>query len=236
MIQRHTIILWSKAKNEPFKATVDKAYSLMQLLRNFGPELSPNYESINRKKDAKLFEWSYEAFEKLVKNGVNKEGKNTFAELGYSVSLFSSLNGKESAGISMNIGNTNPRFPNTFIMDLPQTYKMIDNESGAQRIESLFKECIEIFEPYWGCVANSVNSNSFDGFYKDDLPTTVHWLNYFGRDIVETVGENKIIEAPLSLSVKIGDGYLLKLDKFPINIEDNEIIRKQSEINSILGL
>ncbi|OPX44390.1 hypothetical protein CLHUN_16890 [Ruminiclostridium hungatei] len=235
MIQTYTMILWAHPGKEDFETVVKKAYAALQSLAKYGEDISPNYLTVSRKKDAKPFEWSFEAFRELVANSVNKEGGKVFTELGYTFSFFSSLNNKESAGISMTTGITDPRFKNTFTVNFPQSYLM-SNPDKAERTVSAFTDCIRAFEPYWGCVANSANSLRFSGYYREGLPTAFHWLNYFGREITEKLGKEKLDKLPIHTARAVEDGYLLRLDEAPLDDENSEAVSKQKQVNEFLGL
>lgn len=236
MYQSFRMILWSKVNKEEFGNSAEKAYKIMQLLRAMGSELYPKYECVYRKRDAKEFEWNYENFENLVKRGVNKEGKNIFLESGYSIDFFSSLEESESAEISMSIGTSDPKFINTFILRFPQTYDFQKLESNTEYIEGLFKNAINILEPFWGCIANSANSRRFESYIKNNLPTSIHWFTFLGKDIVNNIGKNRVINAPVYAVEKLEDGYFIKLDKAPLNDNNIEDLNKQSKVNNYLGL
>lgn len=88
MLQLQTMILWSKPKEKDFENLAKTAYRIMEVLKEFGSEVEPKYLTVNRKKDAFPFEWSYENFRNTLKKGVNKEGDVEFPELGYSIDFF----------------------------------------------------------------------------------------------------------------------------------------------------
>lgn len=236
MLQVHKIILWAKAKDENFEDTVSKAYKTIQPLIEYGTEISPVYQTVSKKKDAKPFEWSFESFKELVKSSVNREGKNIFPDLGYTFSFFSSLNSKESAGISMSVGISNPKFKNTIIVNLPQSMNLYEDSLVAEKIVSVFKKCVNSFEPFWGCIVNEANTERFDGYFKDGLPITTHWVNYFDEELAQKVGKEKIINAPFFESERIRHGYFLRIDKSPINDEIAACVDIQTKFNNYLGL
>lgn len=235
MVQTYTMILWAQPKKEDFETVVKKAYATLQSLAKYGEDISPKYLTAARKKDALPFQWSYGAFRELVAGSVNKEGGKVFSELGYTFSFFSSLNNKESAGISMTTGMVNPRFKNTFTLNFPQSYNMSDPDK-AEKAAAAFSDCISAFEPFWGCVANSANSLRFSGYYREGLPTSFHWLNYFGGEITGKLGKDKLEKLPIHTARAVADGYLLRLDQAPLDDENSEAISKQKQVNELLGL
>ena len=76
-----------------------------------------------------------------------------------------------------------------------------------------------LFEPFWGCIGNSININRSDGYWNNSLPTAVHWVNYFGYDVIKHVGVQKIEKANVETIEKLGKGYFIKLKKTPIDDE-----------------
>jgi hypothetical protein len=233
MIQSYSLILWAKAKQEDFKVSVDKAYQLLMTLKEFGPETSPNYLPAYRKKDVKRFELNYENLEALMEK---KKKKQIFPDLGYTIQLFSSLTDDNSAGIMMSIGISYPKLVNSLVVDLPYSLDVF-NDNISRRLIILFSKCTILFDPYYGCIANSSNTKKFDGLWKNDMPTSVHWINFWGNDIVNRVSENMINNIQWDSSKKVDDkGYILILQKKPIDNNLEEDIRLQSNINKRLGL
>ena len=235
MIQRHSIILWSRAADEEFKVTVDRAYSIIMALKEFGTELRPDYLTAMSKKNARLFDYSYETFEELICKGVNKEGKIIFADLGYSISFFSSKVEQNSAGIRMHIGTTNPKFKNTLVIALPQTCPLYTDAIFDARLIELFKKIADIFDPFWGCIGNGINIRRYDGYWGDKLPTATHWINYFGQSLIEQLSIKKIEKSPVYRTEKLSNGYLLQLEKAPIDDTDEEDIKIQTRANEYFG-
>ena len=234
MLQTHSMILWAKPRKEDFNLSVDKAYSILKTLEEFGTELNPKYLKARRKKDAKVYDGTYETLKELLRKGVNKEGQTVFLDLGYSIGFFSSLVNKDAAGISISVGKTHPDFINTVVVNLPQSLSVHDL-LVAEKLIQIFKKCIEIFDPYWGCIGNNINVQRFNGFWKENLPTTIHWVNFFGKDIVNQLGVRKIEQAPIYKTETLGDGYFIRLKENPIKDDSKEDINIQSEMNFYFG-
>ncbi len=235
MIQEHSIILWADAVKEDFHQSLNKAYKLLLALKEFGPELSPNYITAKRKKEAKKFDLSLDILKEQLKKGVNKEGNTVFPDLGYRISFFSSLKDDDSAGISISVGVSNPRFKNSFVVELPLSLPIYTSNEVRSKLVLLFKECITVFEPFWGCISNSVNIRRYDGYWGDKLPTTIHWVNYFGSQVSEELGESKILSSPY-INEKFHSGALVLLKDEPINDEFEEDVKIQQKANIYFGL
>lgn len=230
MLQRHSLIFWSNASNENFEESLKKSNKLLFVLKEFGYELSPNYITAKRKKDVQIFDWSIDTLAELLKKGVNKEGKTTFSDLGYRVSFFSSLKEDDSAGISLLVGVSNPNFINNFIVNLPLSLPMYDDNLLNEKLIKVFKECIKILNPFWACISNSANLKRYDGYWGEKLPTAIHWVNYFDNEISQVFGESAIMTSPVSIKENFHHGYCLVLKNKPINdiIEEDIILQQRA--------
>ncbi len=228
MLQTHSIILWARPTVEDFEDTVTKAHRLLLALQAFGPEISANYKKVRRKKDARPFVLTRENLAEIINDGVNSSNNKA---LGSTFGFFSSLNNNDASGILLSIGVSSPKFYNTFSVSLPPSLPVYSNTAINQRLVATFKQCITIFDPFWGCVRNRINSNRYNGFFQNNFPTTVHWLNYFGNDIVEKIGEEKLKAAPLKKVEKYYKGYFIKLKEMPINDDIPEDIVLQQKAN-----
>lgn len=235
MLQVHSIILWAPARDEEFDSVAERAYAILTELKNFGEELSPNYLKVMRKKDAKPIELTPAIFKDILRKNINKEGKMEFPDLGYTVGFFSSLINKKSAGISMTIGVTNPKFTNTLTINTPQEFPVYTDVVVAENLVYTFKKCVEIFEPFWGSIVNNVNGDRVSRFCNKSLPTTTHWANFFGSDIVKRLGESRIAQAPVQNAERLGSGYFIRLKELPINDECEDDIKIQIQANSYFG-
>jgi hypothetical protein len=239
MLQTYTMILWAKAKQEDFETSLDKAYRLLIELKEFGNELGPNYLPARRKKDTKKYELNYDTLKELIKKeGVNTEGGKIFDDLGYHLQFFSSLKNKDSAGINITIGMSNTKFVNSFIVHLPLTLDIID-EHTSERLITLFKKSVILFDPYWGSIVNSFTLDrlGIERYHDKEKPTSIHWVNFWDNATIEKIALERIQKAPLNFVEKIDDkGYILVLQKTPIDDNSEQDIEFQKEVNKILGL
>lgn len=232
-MEKHTLLFWSPPSSETFDILANKGYQIISALKKFGTELHPNYLSANKKSEATKFDFSREMLEESLRKSVNKEGKEEFPHLGYGMQFFSSLNESESSSISIRIGNTNPRFKNTVVIGLSQEFDVMNT---SDRLTTLFTELIEVLHPFWGAIVNDKNSNRYEGFWKNNMPTTVHWLNFFGSDLVNRIGAKKIQKADWHRVQQISEGYYLQLSAEPILDADIGAVSKQNKTNRLMGL
>lgn len=237
MIPVHSMILWAKPREEPFEETVNKTYSILNILKEFGPELSPNFLPAYSKKNVKPFDGSIVTLEELIKKGINKEGKTVFPDLGYTVDFFSSLDDMDAAKISFHVGTTHKRMSNVLVVDFPASFPMYSDNQLNEKIIDLFKKCIAVFDPYWGCISNSLNTRRYNfKLWENDQPKTIHWVNYFGDDMPRKVEERLIKTAPVYKAERYHDGYLIILKKTPIDDENQEDIEIQNKAKDHFGL
>lgn len=225
MIQRHSVILWKTAYalDEKFERFSEDAYKTLDRLQNYPLELHPNYLVGMSRHNICKFEWNINNFRDELKKGVNKEGNILFEDLGYTLSFFSSIDEEKSCGIKIIAGNKNKKFFNSLILDLPLSFNVYD-EKTALMVCDLFKELVNSYNPFWGCVSNPVISRQYGKFYDKNLPTTVHWINYWSDNIIHAMGEKrlkKVIES--NPSVVMENGVLIVKDT-AFDVEDNKDI------------
>lgn len=237
MIQRHSIILWKKAekKDKDFEVIAKETYEVLNLFQDCPQELRPNYLTSKTKKDIREFAWNYENFISLLKKGINKEGENIFEDLGYSISFFSSLNVKNSCGFEIIAGNKNEKFYNVLIINLPLSLNLYDKEK-ADMIRNLFEKIVQSYMPYWGCISNKALSRKYGKFLEGNLPTTVHWINYWSEDIIGTIGMKKIqnvVDKNTMSSFKTG---ILSIKETALDVEKEDDIRLHTEFHEQLFL
>ena len=234
MIQTYSLILWAGPQRLSLDEMVELSYSLLLKLKLYGKELSPAYLTVIKKNQAKGFDLSRENIRELLEKSVNREGKMTFEDLGRSFSFFSSLHEDKSCGISLTIGANNKVVTNSLVVNLPH-----DGFSGfserTPEFELLFKQLIQIFKPYWGCVCNKRNNvNNNYNLWNVDRPITVHWLNYFDHNTTKSMNRKKVCS--LKGIEVFANGYYYKLQEAPINVENQMHLELQKEVNMRLGL
>lgn len=237
MIQRHSIILWKKAekKDKDFEEIAKEAYEVLNLFQDCPQELRPNYLTAKTKKDIKEFDWNYENFRSMLKKGINKEGENIFEDLGYSISFFSSLNGQNSCGFEIIAGNKNEKFYNVLIINLPLSLNLYDKKM-ADMIRNLFEKLVQSYTPYWGCISNKALSRKYGKFLEGNLPTTVHWINYWSEDIIGTIGMKKIQNVVDKNTMSTFKTGILSIKETALDVEKEDDIRLHAEFHKQLFL
>ena len=237
MIQRHSIILWRKADREDksFEEIARETYNVLNVFQNYPQELRPNYLTAKTKKDTKEFEWNYENFCSTLSKGINKEGKRVFENLGYLISFFSSMNEEDSCGFEVWTGNKSEKFHNTLIINLPLSMNLYD-EKTAKKIISLFETLVQTYAPYWGCISNKVLSRKYGKYLVGNLPTTIHWLNYWSEDIIQAIGVKNIqktVDANPEISFENG---IMLIRNTAIDVEKEDDLKFHDKLQKQLSL
>ena len=235
MIQRHSIVLWKKAekKDKDFEKIAKETFEVLKLFQEFPQELRPNYLTAKTKEDVKEFDWKYENFRNILKKGTNREGENIFEDLGYSISFFSSLNGQDSCGFEIIAGNKNEKFYNVLIVNLPLSFNFYDKKT-ADIVMSLFEKLTQSYMPYWGCVSNKALSRKYGKFLEGNLPTTVHWINYWSENIVRTIGIEKIQNMVKQNTMSTFKRGILSIKETAFDVEKEDDIRFHTEMHNQL--
>ena len=193
MIQRHSIILWKKPeeKDKDFDEISKEAFQVLNILQNYPVNYRPNYLTGSDLSDVKEFPWDLEHFRERLKKGLNQEDDHKFYDLGYSISFFSSMNENDSCAIQMRTGIKNKKFYNTLIINLPVSTNVF-GERDAEMIREMFQYLVLKYEPFWGCISNKKISRKYGKLWENDLPVAIHWGNYWSKETVESIGQEKI--------------------------------------------
>lgn len=227
--------MWAKPRVESLDNIVKRVYKVLEALKEYGSEFAPNYLPARRKRDVTAFSLEEQSIRELLRKNTNKEGNKEFPDLGCTIGFFSSMDDDESCDISMTVGVSNQKFNNALVIHFPLTFSI--NKQNVIELEELFKNIIRIFEPYWACIANNKNIKMFDGkYWIYDKPSTMHWLNYFGGDVAQKLGIQKIKEGNFASLEEVLDGYVLKLQDEPLNVGDKSHMERQRKMNEHLGL
>lgn len=235
MTQRHSIILWKKAEREDknFEELAKEAYDIFNIFHNYPQELRPHYLTVKSLKDVKKFDWNYENFSSELKKGINREGAKVFEELGYSISFFSSMDEDNSCGFRIRVGNKIDKFYNTLIVNLPLSLNLYD-EKTADMIGNMFEELVHVYHPFWGCISNKALSRKYGKYLEGNLPTTVHWMNYWSEDIIHAIGKKRIQKIVNRNSLISFQEGIIKIKNVALDVDKEDDIRFHDELQKQL--
>ena len=232
MIDVFKIILWARSNNDDLDLQVQKVFDVLTVLSKVN-YLNPKYLQVWRKKDAVEYNLTLENIKKLVIKNSDKQ----FPDLGSSVGFFTSLNDDEAVGIMVSVGNSNPRFFNSIVINIRSENDRIEL-SKYEEIVGVFKQLVNIFNPYFGCIMSSFNRKMYEGIFSNanNFPYTIYGVNYFNLDTIEKLKINKVVIDKLYEYEKIKDGYFIRLQKESIDTFNEEHIKFQQEVNKLLGI
>lgn len=232
MIDTYKMILWTRAKEDSIDSQVDQLFNILMALNKVN-YLMPKYQTVRRKKDAVEFVLTKENVRNLI---ITKKDKK-FSDLGSLISFFTSLNDKNSAGISISIGVSNPKFINNITIDLNWDYKHLELEKYDE-LELLFKDLIAQFNPFYGCVVSRSSREKYDEYYDDisNKPCSIFDMNFWGNEIVENLKIDEEIASKVYEYKQINDGYFIRLSKEPLDMLDTNHMELQQGINKLIGL
>lgn len=231
MVQTYSLILWKEATEMSDSATADLAFEMLRLLKNYGDELNPKYQTVKRKNDATPFLLTRENLGVIIENSLRR-GRKHFPDLGGTFSFFSSLDEKRSSGIMCALGSRNPQFHNTIVISLPYSdFSGFSDRNGDFRL--LFKSLISVFSPYFALIYNNQNKQISDELWSDK-PTYVHWMNYYSNDTIKRIGERRVKSLE---GIELNkEGAFLQLFDEPFDINNQKHLDKQREVSEQLGL
>lgn len=237
MLQNHSIILWRKSDDprKTFKQIAEEAFVTLSVFQNFPRQFRPNYIAISSVEKFQEVKWNYENFEKILREGINKENNKTFENLGYSIQMFSSLIDVESFSIQLRVGNKESIFYNTLVVEIPNTMNMLDL-NNAELISDLFNQLAQGFVPFWGCVSNKAMMRKYKRYLINGKPTTVHWLNYWGEDIQKAIGHEYIKDTLEKYSDISFERNIFKIQKKSFDIEDHVSMEFHHDVEKMLRL
>ena len=228
------MIFWKRPFKMDINEITDIAFAILSTLKEYGDNLEPNYLSIKKNNEATKFELNIENVRTQLENNINEEDSICYPELGRSLGFFSSLEDNVSSGIKMTIGASAKHVTNSVIIKLPIGY-FDKPKYNMAAFDNLFRNIVTIFSPFWGCVNNNLSNKQF-GFklWKNDKPTSVHWMNYFDNSIVQNLDKDNLLSI-FNLE-RLNDGYYFKLQRNPFNVENPDHIAQQMTLNKVLGL
>jgi len=237
MMQYFTLRLCreSESSDVTFDEVAKRTYDTIEVFRVLEQKYQPNYATVWRKKDAKLFDWSYENFCKHLKESVNREGDLVFEDLGRTCGFFSSLKNHESLGYMFTVGTTNPKFINTFKVNFPIEFDYFD-EKMSKKMEDIFRQAVKVFEPFWGCMENSLITNESKCFNEDmSFPTEFHWLNYLSDDMMSKVNPKAVKKLAKKYNEFECKDNIIKLQNIALNAHSPEDVKLKNDVDKALA-
>ena len=232
MEQSYSLIFWKRQMEDTDTRSLAKlVYEILEKLISYHSELYPQYLPARSKRNVNKFILCEEELVTLLDKGLNKERQYSL-DLGTTVAFFTSLDEEKSAKILFSIGYDSPLLDNSIVIDFPATMNEFIGKNTL-RLYTLFQDIVEIFQPYYAFVANSLNNHIFNHDWIDK-PCCVHWMNYFSRETVQLIGEKKF--RGLKGITAGGDGIFLLLQNNLFDAADTAALKQQAHITRRLWL
>ena len=226
------MILWAKPKPLDIDGMADVVYPMLELLKGYGEELDPRYEKVPMKSLAKEFDFNYASVRELLRRNLNERQILDTVFSTSNAGFFSSLDDSKSSGVNISIGRLDPRFNNTCTMQFPEVFSGFLERRDDFVV--LFKQLIELFNPYYGFVPEYENKPKDITYWEDDKPSSVYWLNYFDKDTAKAIGRWRLLTS--KGIERFNDGYFLRMQDELIDIHNPAHLALQAEWNRKLGL
>ena len=237
--QRYGMVFWRHAekKETDFNEVAERVYKVLNVfVNNFPAKYRPNYLTVNKKSETKLYEWNFENFCKDLKINVNHTKGRVFKELGYSLSFFSSLNNFESFSYRIHVGATDVNFTNAIVINLSMDFDYFDKKV-ASKLEQIFYQCVKEFDAYYACMSNSqipLRKGCYTSL--DDVPNDVHWLNYWSDEILKKIDIKKLKKLEKKYKEFSFNNGFIKLQDIALNAENPKDLQYKEQIEQELGI
>lgn len=232
---KHSMLLWKKPSSELIDIQISQVFEVLSIFVRMGGIFTPRYMTVRKKKQAKEFYWELNNFSNQIKKHPVNAGNRILGELGYRMSFFSSLNDENSISFSIMIGNQNPMFTDAIVINFPS--ELSQSNFFISNMPNIFRECCEIFHPYWGCIADMSYTSRYGSYLnkEDKLPSGVHWVNYWSEEIVEKHGCKKILTALANENILFLDGFFT-IRHTPVDITSQFDMELCDLLNARLGI
>ncbi len=229
---KYHMILWrNPIPEESFDSLCSDTFQMLSVFTELGRNSSPNCLASNSKSDALAheFEWTLEHFKKtLLSNPVNA-GNTKLGNIGYSISFFSSSDENESLCFHILIGNQNPLFLDTVVVEIPDS-----NAEAMNDLFQTFQKCVKCFHPYWGCVTETKLIVSYMPHMPTvNRPASALWLNYWSDELVQHIGSDIVKSAFGALGIQFSQGFF-QIQDSPISPSSEDDMLRFKNINSQL--
>lgn len=204
---------------------------IMLICQDIG--LYPIYNLASSKAGITKFDNSTKKIEEEIINSWDKK----FPKLGTHISKFYSISDdfdsyKTSGRIFIGYSNCSREFAGNFTeIDI---YKDFDFARDRDSLIKAFKDLVILRNPSYSYIESTMNYE-VTGTKPDDrprslMPRTVQWVNYWENAIVEKIGIKNIRNSGFYSIEKMENGYILFLQEYPINNENEIEIKNQLEV------
>ena len=179
-----------------------------------------------------LYDLTQEYYQVISETTMNANGTSATTAYAYTLSLFTSLDSLCSCSFLLHIGSGHTRLTDSVLIKFPLCWNW-QNSDVITQIEKLFMELVKLFCPYWGCVANLGLTNE-KKYVVDEMPTTLHWLNFFSESALKKIGPKKLQAIHSIPNCRIIDSNIIKTSSYPTTTVEENASHNLARLNSIL--
>ena len=226
------LILWSRPKELSQLDTSTLVYELLRAIQSYTGEATIVYETDWMGSYFVPLEINIQDVCYLIERCIDRNVLRVRGRLVVQADLLMVGAGGQKLFISMDIGNYNPFFTNSFVVSFPDSFANL--EEAAEGFERLFINLVQSFKPYYAFVPNSDDTLRFGGHWENDRPTSVHWMNYFDASTTEMIGRDKLHR--FHGAVDVDGGVFLRLTDEPFDPREADHVMKRADANRYLKL
>ena len=124
-------------------------------------------------------------------------------------------------------------------INIDATYSLMHSEVFSNQYYNLFNEIISIVKPIFGSIddvdkkVSMLKRNGFTHFVPNTIQA-IYWCNYYGHDICNSVGIDKLLSLPITNKKQTNDGFIYYLTENVLDFSSLECMRKRSIVERIL--
>lgn len=235
MIGNYTMILWMNDYAESLQNQIERIFLSLCEMKKVS-YLVPRYITASSKEKICEVDLTKKGVEELINRNMNQRNN----ELGSTFSLFTSMDNNISCGILITTGTKKEQFINTIIVNI--RHSLYDDGQEIDELNDLFVQLIKINNPFYACVTDNKNQSVYGNCmnFNKSIPNSVFWINYWGERISKKLNiDEKIKNTDIKTKCKIfnlHEGYYIRLQKKPIDSNNEKDFLNQTKINKILGL
>lgn len=192
---------------------VDTIWEIVQILADLGDNFAPGFLGSNPLHRKPLTIDGPQAVAKMLGDPLIRYGTDEGLGVSFALTPINPM-----IRIYFAVGRSKPGLNDSFRIDFPSKIPILDLILFDQ-LNALFKKCVLVFNPFWGCIENEANIDEFQGtlnpskkyttteletdfsIVKVDatkVPRLIHWFNYFDPTFVERLGgRNKLLAGPV---------------------------------------
>lgn len=214
---QYCMLLWRKPSND-MDSLITDAYQTFSVFVQLGGEFAPRYLTGSKKTCTPEFSWSKKNFKKQLLDCPVNRGNEALGNLGYSVSFFSSHNEKGSLSFRATLGNQRLGAFDVIVVNFPST--LTEDHFFKEQLADIFKKCVVLFNPYWGCVTEAMATGKFSPLVVNGIPSAIHRMNFWSQELINLMGDVITKQIFKSYNFSPNNGFF-QINEAPVELRLN---------------